>query len=156
MAEEALPTISLPQGLDGDAYCAQVLSRFANPALGHTTAKVGSDGSQKIGLRLLSTVRRNLDAGQEPRWAALAVAAWMHHVASTPAPELTDPLSAELLGALPATRTAASVVPALLSVRSVFDDELAAHRGFINLLTHWYRIIDTHGLDGLRNEINHG
>ena len=156
MAEEALPTISLPKGLDGEGYCSQVLSRFANPALGHTTAKVGSDGSQKIGLRLLSTARRNLDAGREPRWSALAVAAWMHHVASTPVAELNDPLAAELQAALPAARSAASVVPALLNVGSIFDRELAAHRGFADLLAHWYRIIDTHGLDGLRNEINHG
>jgi fructuronate reductase len=156
MAEDALPTISLPPGLDGEAYRASVLSRFANPALGHTTAKVGSDGSQKIGLRLLSTVRANLDAGREPRWAALAVAAWMHHVASTPAARLNDPLGAELQAVLPATRTAATVVPALLGCRSIFDGELAAHRGFADLLTHWYRIIDTQGLDGLRNEINHG
>ena len=156
MAEEALPTITLPQGLDGDAYCAQVLSRFANPALAHTTAKVGSDGSQKMGLRVLSTVQATLDAGREPRWAALAVAAWMHHVASVPAAELNDPLEVELAAALPATPTAASVVPALLSLRSIFDCELAADAGFADLLTHWYRIIDTHGLDGLRNEINHG
>lgn len=156
MAEDALPTIGLPQGMDGDTYCGQVLSRFANPALGHTTAKVGSDGSQKIGLRLLSTVRANLDAGHEPRWAALAVAAWMHHVASTPAAELNDPLAAELHAALPSSRTAAVVVPALLGCRSIFDGGLAAHGGFADLLTHWYSIIDTHGLDGLRNEINHG
>jgi fructuronate reductase len=156
MAREALPTISLPPGLDGEAYCAQVLSRFANPALGHTTAKVGSDGSQKIGLRLLATVQGNLDAGREPRWAALAVAAWMHHVASTPTAGLNDPLAAELHAALPPNRTAATVVPALLGCRSIFDGGLAAHRGFADLLTHWYRIIDTHGLDGLRNEINHG
>jgi len=156
MAEDALPTISLPEGLDGDGYCAQVLSRFANPALGHTTAKVGSDGSQKIGLRLLSTVRGNLDAGREPRWAALAVAAWMRHVATTPAERLDDPLAAELHGALPPTRTGATVVPALLGCRSIFDGELAANTGFAALLTHWYGIIDTHGLDGLRKEINHG
>jgi fructuronate reductase len=133
-----------------------VLTRFANPALGHTTAKVGSDGSQKIGLRLLSTVRGNLDAGREPRWAALAVAAWMRHVATTPADALNDPLAAELHAALPASRTAGDVVPALLGVRSVFDPELAAHTGFADLLTHWYSIIDTHGLDGLRKEIIHG
>jgi fructuronate reductase len=156
MAEDALPTIGLPQGMDGDAYCAQVLSRFANPALGHTTAKVGSDGSQKIGLRLLSTVRATLDAGREPRWAALAVAAWMHHVASTPTAELNDPLAPELHAALPSSRTAATVVPALLGCRSIFDGGLAAHDGFAGLLMHWYSIIDTHGLDGLRNEINHG
>ncbi|MBT2523695.1 mannitol dehydrogenase family protein [Arthrobacter sp. ISL-28] len=156
MAEDALPTIGLPQGMDSDAYCAQVLSRFANPALGHTTAKVGSDGSQKIGLRLLSTIRATLDAGREPRWAALAVAAWMHHVASTHTAELNDPLAAELHAALPSSRNAATVVPALLRCRSIFDGGLAAHDGFAGLLTHWYSIIDTHGLDGLRNEINHG
>lgn len=156
MHEDALPTISLPEGLDGDEYCAQALSRFANPALGHTTAKVGSDGSQKIGLRLLSTVRGNLDAGREPRWAALAVAAWMRHVASTPVEQLDDPLAAELRAALPATRTAAAVVPALLGCRSIFDGELAANAVFAGLLAHWYGIIDTHGLDGLRKEINHG
>ena len=65
MAEDALPTISLPAGMDGITYCAQVLSRFANPALGHTTDKVGSDGSQKIGLRLLTTVRGQ--PGRRPR-----------------------------------------------------------------------------------------
>lgn len=156
MAEDALPTISLPEGLDGDAYCAQVLDRFANPALGHTTAKVGSDGSQKVGLRLLTTVRANLDAGREPRWAALAVAAWMHHVATTPAVELNDPLAAELQAALPAERTAAAVVSALLGVRNIFDAGLTASTTFAALLIHWYRIIDTDGLDGLRKEITHG
>ncbi|MDP9984838.1 fructuronate reductase [Pseudarthrobacter oxydans] len=156
VAEDALPTITLPAGLDGAEYCAQVLSRFSNPALGHTTAKVGSDGSQKIGLRLLTTVRGSLNAGREPRWAALAVAAWMHHVASTPTAELNDPLAAELHAVLPATRTAATVVPALLGCRSIFDGELAAHKKFADLLIRWYSIIDTRGLDGLRNEINHG
>jgi fructuronate reductase len=156
MAEDALPTISVPAGLDGPTYCAQVLERFANPALGHTTAKVGSDGSQKIGLRLLTTVRANLDAGREPRWSALAVAAWMHHVATTPATELNDPLAAELQAALPAERAAGTVIPALLGVPSIFDAGLAANSTFADLLMHWYRIIDTDGLDGLRKEITHG
>jgi fructuronate reductase len=156
LAEDALPTVALPHGLDGGTYCAQVLERFANPALGHTTAKVGSDGSQKIGLRLLTTVRANLDAGRAPRWASLAVAAWMHHVATTAAAQLNDPLAAELQAALPAERSAVTVVPALLGVRSIFDAELAANTTFAELLTHWYRIIDTDGLNGLRKEITHG
>jgi fructuronate reductase len=48
------------------------------------------------------------------------------------------------------------VVPALLGVRSFFDAELAANTTFTDLLTQWYRIIDTVGLDGLRKEITHG
>jgi fructuronate reductase len=156
MAEEALPTISLPSGLDGEEYCTRVLERFANPALGHTTAKVGSDGSQKIALRLLTTASANLAAGREPRWAALAVAAWLHHVASTPAAALNDPLAADLQAALPAERTAENIIPAILGLQGIFNPALAANTTFASLLTHWYRIIDTDGLDGLRKEITHG
>ena len=156
MLEDVLPVIELPRELDGGEYCAGVLDRFANPALGHTTAKVGSDGSQKIGLRLLTTVKDNLDAGREPRWAALAVAAWMHRVASTPSGELNDPLAAELHAALPGTRTADAVVPALLGLRSVFDGALAANPTFEKLLMHWYSALDSTGLDALRKEITNG
>ncbi|WP_306639264.1 mannitol dehydrogenase family protein [Pseudarthrobacter siccitolerans] len=156
MVEEALPTITLPPELDGDRYCADVLARFANPALGHTTAKVGSDGSQKIGLRLLPTISGMLDAGRQPRWAALAIAAWMHRVATAAPADLNDPLAAELQAALPATRTAATVVPALLGFRPIFDQNLVQHEGFTELLLHWYRTLETDGLEGLGNEINHG
>jgi fructuronate reductase len=161
MMEEALPAIALPAELDGERYCAEVLRRFANPALGHTTAKVGSDGSQKIGLRLLPTIRRTFDAGREPKWAALAVAAWMYRVATAGPGDLNDPLAAELQAALPDTRTAATVVPALLGFRPIFDHDLAQHGRFTDLLLHWYRILDNAGtissrLTGLGNEINHG
>jgi len=156
MLEEALPSITLPAGLDGARYCDEVLRRFANPALGHTTAKVGSDGSQKVGLRLLATVRGTLDAGRTPRWTALAIAAWMHHVAGTPAADLNDPLAQELQAALPEDRTADTVVPALLGFRPVVDPRLAGNNAFRDLLLHWYRVIETNGPDGLGNEINHG
>lgn len=155
MLEEALPAITLPAGLEGEQYCSQVLERFANPALGHTTAKVGSDGSQKIGLRLLPTIRGSLEAGREPRGAALAIAAWMHRVATTPPAGLDDPLAAELHAALPATRTAGTVVPALLGFRPLFDPNLAQNEQFTQLLLHWYRTLED-GPEGLGNEINHG
>ena len=67
-----------------------------------------------------------------------------------------DPFAAELHASLPHERPAESVVSALLSMRSIFDDELAANTTFTALLTYWYRIIENQGLDGLRNEINNG
>ncbi|WP_223937265.1 mannitol dehydrogenase family protein [Arthrobacter sp. StoSoilB5] len=158
---EALPAITLPEGLDGERYCEEVLRRFANPALGHTTAKVGSDGSQKIGLRLLPTLRGTFDAGREPRWATLAVAAWMYRVATAAPTDLNDPLAAQLQSALPATRTADTVVPALLGFRPIFDQDLARNERLSTLLLHWYRILhDAETIDdrlrSLGNEINHG
>jgi fructuronate reductase len=153
MTEDALPVISLPDGLDGQRYCEQVLSRFANPALGHTTAKVGSDGSQKIGPRLLSTVRDALAAGHEARWASLAIAAWMRRVATAPPGELNDPLAGELQATLPSARTPTAVVRALAGSPLVIDEELAGNEIFLDLLEHWYRVIDRGGADGLRSEI---
>lgn len=43
--------------MDVRAYGEEVLRRFTNPALGHTTQKVGTDGSQKLGPRLLGRVQ---------------------------------------------------------------------------------------------------
>ncbi|NQX26169.1 mannitol dehydrogenase family protein [Microbacteriaceae bacterium VKM Ac-2854] len=151
MAEDALPTISVPEQLDADDYTAAVLRRFANPALGHTNAKVGADGSQKIGLRLLSTIEASLSAGREPRWATLGVAAWMYRVAG--AETLDDPLAAELRALLPGDRSAEAVVPALLRSAKVFRPELTANETFAALLTDWYRTLDRHGVAGLRREI---
>lgn len=155
MAEDVLPTLRPPAGLDLDQYCASVLLRFANPALGHTTAQVGNDGSQKLAPRLLGTIRDSLAAGRIPRWASLAVAAWMHRVYHADAISLNDPLASRLKAALPATGEPAAVVSALLRFDSVFDEGLASDQGFASALTQWYRIIDNHGLAGLRNEINH-
>jgi len=149
--EEALPSLELPPGLDGPAYAASVLRRFANPALGHTTAKVAQDGSQKLGPRLLPTVRSVLDRGGEPRWSALAVAAWMHRVADL-GPRVEDPLAAVLAAALPSDGRAARVVPALMGA-APFPPELVADDLFTGLVTHWYEVIDAGDPRTLSKEI---
>ncbi|MFD3683542.1 mannitol dehydrogenase family protein [Nocardiopsis sp. NPDC058631] len=149
--EEALPSLRLPGGLDGPAYAESVLARFANPALGHTTAKVAADGSQKIGPRLLPTVRAVLDGGGEPRWSALAVAAWMHHVA-TAGPRVEDPLAATLAGLLPDRRRAADVVPRLMGA-GIFPGEVVADALFTGPVTHWYELIDAADTRALGKEI---
>ena len=86
MREDVAPTLAQPPGLDVTAYGETVLERFANPALRHRTTQVAMDGSQKLPLRLLGTVRDRLAAGATPEWASLAVAAWMAYVAVGPRP----------------------------------------------------------------------
>ena len=81
MVEDVAPTVRVPDGLDLGAYRRQVLTRFANPALHDRTVQVAMDGSQKLPMRLLGTVRDRLAAGAVPRHATLAVAAWMAYVA---------------------------------------------------------------------------
>lgn len=131
MERDVEPTLVAPAGFDLAAYEAEVLERFANPALRHRTLQIAMDGSQKLPQRLLDTVRDRRRAGAEPVFAALGVAAWMRFVSarrSDGGRELTvdDPL-ADLIGArLGSREEPAAVVDVLLSIREIFDRELAA------------------------------
>jgi fructuronate reductase len=128
--DDARPTLDPPPaGIDLDEYERQLLERFANPALRHRTVQIAMDGSQKLPQRLLSTLRARRVAGESPRWAALAVAAWMRWVSASHtdvgAPRvLDDPLAPVLQQAVSGSASAADVVDRLLGVREVFGDDL--------------------------------
>jgi fructuronate reductase len=98
------------------------------------------DGSQKLPVRLLPTIRHRLAVGAQPRWATLAVAAWMTCVvagtdARGRALALDDPLADRLRTAVGGTSDPAVAVERLLGVREVFDEELAGSEVFRALLT---------------------
>ncbi|GAA0362313.1 mannitol dehydrogenase family protein [Actinoallomurus spadix] len=132
MDEDAGPTLTVPDGFDLEEYKASLLTRFANPALRHRTAQIAMDGSQKLPQRLLGVVRDRLAAGAEPRWAALAVAAWMRHVQT--AGELDDPLAGPLREAVSRADRPDAVVDVLLAVTEVFGPDLRESRVFRDLL----------------------
>jgi fructuronate reductase len=126
--EDVIPVLQPPDDTDLVAYGDEVLGRYANPALAHRTRQIAMDGSQKLPLRLLGTVRDGLQAGRHPRWAARGVAAWMAYVASPvartgmPLP-IDDPLAARLAATRGSTDPAA-IVAALLSFPEIFGDDL--------------------------------
>ena len=141
MTADVIPTLTPPDGLDLPAYGRSVLERFANPALKHRTAQVAMDGSVKLPVRLLGTVRDRLAANAEPRLAALAVAAWMVYVAggvdaNGKVLSLDDPQAGKLRAALEGVGTEpAAIVNALLGVDAVFGADLPDNPVFRNLLT---------------------
>jgi fructuronate reductase len=104
--EDVAPT--LPPELDLEAYRAALDERFANPRMGHRLEQIAMDGTQKLPARLLPVARERLAAGAEPRWVALAVAAWALHVRSD----------------------------AVTALRAL-DPELAASQVFRDLVTDW-------------------
>jgi mannitol-1-phosphate/altronate dehydrogenase len=132
MTDDVVPTLTPPDGLDLAAYGATVLERFANPALKHRTRQVAMDGSVKLPVRMLGTVRDRLAAGAEPRVISLAVAAWMVYVLQTP--DLDDPQADRLKVAVADASEPAAVVDALLRVESVFTPELHDSAVFRELL----------------------
>lgn len=135
--DDVLPTlVSLP-GLELEHYRDEVLERFANPALAHTTLQVAMDGSQKLPNRILCTIEDRLAAGAMPTGLALAVAAWILFIASTTEPggaTLDDPLADKLVAAVQSASAidtdAASVVDSVFAIREIFSPQLGASVAF--------------------------
>ncbi len=128
---DVLPTLRAPEGLDLAAYRDEVLERFANPALGHTTVQVAMDGSQKLPIRLLGTVRDRVAAGEVPQAAARVVAEWAHYVRASSQGELviegrpvalSDPMTEQLRATV-----ARGGFEALLDLEEIFGD-LSGHQ----------------------------
>jgi fructuronate reductase len=131
ITEDVIPVLEAPDGTDLTAYGAAVLGRFANPALAHRTTQIAMDGSQKLPLRLLGTVRDNLRLGRHARWAAYGVGAWMAYVASPQARNgmalpVDDPLADRLTGLARGVSDPIRVVDALLGVPEVLGADLPA------------------------------
>lgn len=96
--EDALPTLTAPDGADLREYGEEILRRFANPHTGHTTLQVAMDGTQKIPFRWGGVLGDALAAGRVPRGVAAALAAWAEFVRQRvlAGEVVDDPRSAEL------------------------------------------------------------
>src|SRR4029078_9999694 len=84
LVDDVLEVADLPASLASDAFAADVLRRFANPALGHTCAQVGTDGSRKLAERILPVVDRRRRAGLPTDRFAVVLAPWLASVAQVP------------------------------------------------------------------------
>jgi len=154
LCDEVEPTLQGLRGQDLAAYRAQLLQRFANPALAHRTQQIAMDGSQKIPQRWLGTLQDRLDAGQPHPRLALALAAWLHYLraqdeAGRPY-AIEDPLAVPLAAALrDASRQPdlQAEVRALLRYRPVFGD-LADAAPLVHEVASALRLLRERGVAG--------
>jgi fructuronate reductase len=73
---EASPYVHLPDD-DLAVYRAALLERFANPRIRHQLEQIAADGSQKLPVRILPTLRRERAEGRIPAGAVRVLAGWM-------------------------------------------------------------------------------
>jgi fructuronate reductase len=130
MVDEAARTIAVPDGIDAAAYADEVLRRFRNPALRHRTAQVGSDGSLKLPIRILSTMSELRRNGAVPRLTSLVVAAWLQFVVGGADEHgiclaVSDPAAEQLRQARNASDDTRALVGAVLRLAEVFPPSLA-------------------------------
>ena len=79
MDVEATPTLAPVPNVDLERYKAQLIERFASPAVQDTVARLAAESSDRIPKWLVPVVRENLESGGEVRRSALVIAAWARY-----------------------------------------------------------------------------
>jgi fructuronate reductase len=82
---EASPYLTLPVASIAD-YRQALLERYSNPRIRYLLAQIATDGSIKLPVRILPTLRAEREAGRLPLGCATAVAAWVLHLRGLGAP----------------------------------------------------------------------
>lgn len=77
--DEASAHVPLPAS-DVAAYRAALLERFANPRIRHRLDQIATDGSLKLAVRVLPTLRAERERGRLGAGASRVLAAWVHHL----------------------------------------------------------------------------
>ena len=155
MAEEIMPTVVAPAGVDLHAYARMLLVRFRNTALPHRTQQIAMDGSQKLPQRLLNTVRDRLAAGGSYAHLALAVAGWIRYASGTDEAgkpiAVSDPMAPTFAAiAQRAGGDPARLAAGFLDLTAVFGDDLSAHPAFRSAVT---RNVEALWRDGVRKTL---
>jgi fructuronate reductase len=128
--DEASRHLSLPAA-DIAKYREALLARFSNPRAGDQLARIAADGSTKLVVRTVPTIRAERAAGRVPIGCATTIAAWILHLRGLGAPVKDS-------GAGPAQQAANSrelpeAVPAVLDV---LEPGLGGDKDFVDAVLH--------------------
>ena len=145
LRDEVAPTLA---GVDVTDYTQRLISRFFNPRLKHACAQIAMDGSHKIPLRLLATIRDGIAQGSPIERLCLGVGAWLTWLPNVQ--DTDDPNAVHL-------RATAATAKKLLSphdrVRMLVGaiggfEQLIKEPKFINTIARSLTLIDVHGIAG--------
>lgn len=147
LADEVVPMLTPPAGIELDSYLRTTLERFANTTIADPLERLARRGSVKMPSYLLPSLHDALERGRPHRLLLLVVAAWVrclqgHDLRGRPV-HLEDPRG-ESLRAL--ARLDAYNPRKVLGMRSVFG-RLADRRDVVEELTQLLRLLDEGGLE---------
>ena len=159
MINEILPTVSVPEGIDLNYYCEQLLARFNNVHLKHQTFQIAMDGSQKLPQRLVQVIECHLRASSSDtsnefgatsscRAISLVIAAWCKYVSGCDLNgrifEVQDPFATALseIHTKYANDTE-TLITTLLNFEAIFGTTISAHTDFVKLVLLQYQSLLT-------------
>lgn len=127
MLKDVVPLLEAPAGMDLPGYCEAILARFRNPAIRHLLSQIAWDGSQKLPIRILSSLSEALARGADVSRLCVPLAAWMRFIRAkaVKGEAITDPLADALLALGRSLNDDIIDVAIVLGLRSVFPQALA-------------------------------
>lgn len=132
--DELEQTLRPRAGLSVREYRAALKRRFSNLALRHKLVQIAMDGSQKIPQRLVPAAAEIRSRGRQAESIALAIAAWIRWQTGRDDQgrlfAVDDPLAATTKRLLERAGRPLDQVRAILSLRSLFPEPLAADGKF--------------------------
>ncbi|MBP2167512.1 fructuronate reductase [Erwinia toletana] len=148
MLAEQAPTLRT-RDVDLPAYADSLIARYQNRAIKHRTYQIATDGSQKLPQRWLDSIRWHLKNGSCFDLLALGVAGWMRYVSGVDeqgaAIVINDPLKDEIARRVAETAEGPQRVAALLAIKTIFGDDLAAQPLLVARVNHFYQQLQTLG-----------
>ncbi len=138
--ENIIPSLKNVGNIDVIAYANDIIARFKNPVVQHKLAQIAWDGSQKIGFRLLPSIRQNLKDNIDISYLSLGIAAWFRFIIKMTRQnlEITDPMAKTLVDIAKNTKNDANDIDGFLSLAMIFDADLQNNQTFINEVKHQY------------------
>jgi mannitol 2-dehydrogenase len=119
MTQEAIPTLDPVAGMSVDAYCDQLIERFAGDAVQDTLARLAVDGSDRISKFMVPVLSEQLSAGRGIGHCSLVLAAWSCFLAGETNIDPVDKRLPDLREAIAAEHLAPG---SFLDYRPVFGD----------------------------------
>jgi fructuronate reductase len=80
MTHDLAPSLGAAPGLDIAHYISAVLARFRNPGIRHLLSQIAWDGTKKLPVRIVVTIKEALEAGRPIERLVLPIAAWMRFI----------------------------------------------------------------------------
>ncbi|WP_428943509.1 mannitol dehydrogenase family protein [Pantoea sp. FN060301] len=144
MLDEQAPTLRT-ENVDLVAYADSLIARYQNRAIRHRTYQIATDGTQKLPQRWLDSIRWHLNNGSRFDLLALGVAGWIRYVGGVDEKgqpiEINDPMHEELARLVASSQEGEARVTALLSLKSVFGDDLPDSTLFREKVIHAYQLL---------------
>lgn len=135
--QEASRHLDLPED-EIRSYLDALLERWSNPRMRHLLSQIAEDGSAKLPVRILPTLRAERELGRLPRGAARVLAAWVCHLRGMGTP-VTDARSEQ------AREAARGPVPEVVArVLALLDTSLTHDAALIDtVINHVEELADT-------------